>query len=266
VLGHQGRCRWRASVFLVAAAAMLSATNWSPMCEYTGGIGPPCGNGVLGSAGRIGCSGTHIDSKPRAVGGAAKVGRVGGVFGKRHQQSDLHAVTSRIGQMRDAIERCAPGRFLSKTARECQPRNFFVPGTLSGICTAESNQASGQTDNSQSSEHLGSEIDCKHSCRCGHAHPRRIVLFRLRQEIGGSNVKKRPCKEGKYPRQKSLEIDELRGGGAEDGARSCPLRARTSRAGADCHGPGPRSPCFRPSLRSCTIIPRAMSKPILALV
>src|SRR5271167_2638576 len=31
-----------------------------------GGIGPPCGNGVLGLAGRIGCSGTHIDSKPNA--------------------------------------------------------------------------------------------------------------------------------------------------------------------------------------------------------
>src|ERR1700737_965390 len=36
------------------------------MWESTGGIGPPCGNGVLGLAGRIGCSGTHIDSKPKA--------------------------------------------------------------------------------------------------------------------------------------------------------------------------------------------------------
>src|SRR6266478_7410006 len=91
------------------------------MWEYTGGIGPPCGNGVLGLAGKIGCSGTHIDSKPNASAARQKsaglaVSSVNGI------SSPIFMLSSPcIYQMKDAIERCAQGRFLSKSSHECQP-------------------------------------------------------------------------------------------------------------------------------------------------
>ena len=51
---------------LVAAAAAISETNGSKVCEYSLGSWPPPGNGVRRLAGMWVCSGTNSDSKPRS--------------------------------------------------------------------------------------------------------------------------------------------------------------------------------------------------------
>ena len=58
---------------VVTAAAAVSATNRSCVCQYSLGRSPPPGNGLLRLAGMWVCSGNQIDSKPRASHSLASV-------------------------------------------------------------------------------------------------------------------------------------------------------------------------------------------------
>ena len=51
---------------VVAAAALISATNGSSARQYCSGSGSPTGAGVRRDTGMCVCSGTYIDSKPRS--------------------------------------------------------------------------------------------------------------------------------------------------------------------------------------------------------